>query len=201
VLAGKAPFWWGEAEQAAFEAIKKEMSEVTRLVLVPNLNKPFDILVDASMLGLGGILQQDLEGVPTPVAFWRRKLDPPEQNWHIRELEMLAAVQMLHKFKHWLLSVEVRIHTDHKSLIYMQTTSELSGGFLRWLDTLRQFNIRWIYVKGEDNHADWLSRDPAYETASMKERSCAFRDYFAKAHAKAVKGDVVQRRRFRFRLR
>jgi hypothetical protein len=187
-LTGKVPFEFGAVELAAFEAIKKELADITEMT-IPDLHQPFVIAVDASEAGLGGVLQQWRGGKLCPVAFYRRKLEPAEQRWHIREKEMLAAVEILSKYYHWLEPVPVTVCTDHRSLIEMANASKITGRFRRWVHILQNFrDLRWVYVKGEDNQADWLSRNPGDEVATPEELNAEFRAYFKEAHESAVKG-------------
>ncbi len=188
-LTGDVPFEWGDTHQQAFEEIKRRMAKVTAMT-IPDPAKPFEIHVDASGTGIGGVLQQEQGGRLRPVSFFSRALTVAERRWHIREQEMLAVVDMLSHNEHLLLESEVVVNSDHESLRYMQNSSRLTGRFRRWVDVLQKFRIFWRYVKGEENHADWLSRNPANEAttegdpddgAASQEMDAPFRAYMEAA--------------------
>ena len=49
----------------------------------------FDLVCDASGIGLGGVLLQS----GRPIAFWSRKMVPAEKNYHVTEQELLAVIE------------------------------------------------------------------------------------------------------------
>ena len=61
---------WTNAEQQAFDNIKKVVAKETLLVHL-NFNKPFDIHTDASDQQLGAVLSQ----AGMPIALYSRKLN------------------------------------------------------------------------------------------------------------------------------
>jgi len=50
----------------------------------------------------------------------------------MREQELLALVDSLKHWRHYLLDAPFQIKTDHKSLEYLQTQPHLSGRLVRW---------------------------------------------------------------------
>jgi len=187
----EVPFVWGEEQQQAFDTVKRKMADVSEMC-IPDLSKEFLMAVDASEKGIGGVIQQWQGDRLMPVAYYSREVTPAEADWHIREKEMLAAVELLQKYSHWLRSQPVTIFTDHRSLVELGNASKISGRFRRWIHILQNFDIRWKYVKGEDNQADWLSRNPAFKTPSGEERDATFREYFKRADGAAKAGEVMK---------
>ena len=73
---------------------------------------------DASHSGLGASLeQQKVEGEWIPIAFASRYLNTQEKKYYTNELELLAVVWSVDRFKHYLLGKEFVIATDHKALV------------------------------------------------------------------------------------
>ena len=72
------------------------MSPILR---VPDPNRHFTVVLDASVEGLGGVLMQD-EGV---VVYESRKLKIHEVNYAPHDLELAAIVHALQKWRHFLL--------------------------------------------------------------------------------------------------
>jgi hypothetical protein len=60
----------------------------------PELGKPFEMVLDASDVGLEVVLLQD----ERPVAFESRKLSPTEQNYTVTKQDMLGVI---HALKTW----------------------------------------------------------------------------------------------------
>ena len=80
---------WGEEQEKAWLTLKKRLSSAP--VLSHNDGEaPLEITVDASLFGLGAVLQVSINEVWKPVTYISRKLDPAEENYHANELEALG---------------------------------------------------------------------------------------------------------------
>jgi hypothetical protein len=126
----------------AIERVKTALTSAPCLAL-PDYSKPFEVVCDASIKGIGAILLQD----GRPVAYESRKLTPAEQRWHTTEQELLAVV---HAFKVWRCYLEgavgVTVVTDHCPNTFFSTQPMLSRRQARWSEYLHQFNFGWLYV-------------------------------------------------------
>ena len=69
------------------------------------------------------------------IAYASRQLKKNEVNYPTHNLE-LAVVHALTIWRHYLLGNKVHIYTDHKSLKYIFTQSELNMKQQRWLDLI-----------------------------------------------------------------
>jgi len=87
------PYVWSPACQEAFDKFKYALTHAPVLAL-PDFNKPFDVIVDASIEGLVAVLMQ--EG--RPLAYESRKLTRAEVNYITGAQELLA---VLHALKVW----------------------------------------------------------------------------------------------------
>lgn len=117
----------------------------------------FELYTDASLVGIGAVLEQDGQ----PVCFESRKLNPAERNYPIHELELLAVVHSLRAFRHYLEGCkQFVLYTDHHSIKYIFTQKDLSRRQARWLTDLADFqpNMEIAYKPGKLNRADALSR-------------------------------------------
>jgi hypothetical protein len=72
--------------------------------------KPFEIYTDASTTQLGAVIAQDNR----PLAFFSRKLSKTQQKYSVTEIELLAMVETLKKFKGMLWGQDIKVYTDHK---------------------------------------------------------------------------------------
>src|SRR6266542_459218 len=72
--------------------LKKILTEAPVLLFL-NFDKPFNLCTDASLKGLGAVLEQENEnGNLRPVAYASRSLTPAEKNYHTTDLECLAII-------------------------------------------------------------------------------------------------------------
>ncbi|GMF53879.1 unnamed protein product [Phytophthora fragariaefolia] len=108
---------WNAEHQDAFEAIKERLLHAPILAL-PNPDRPFSVVCDASDFAIGcALLQADAEGRERVIAFESRQLKAAEKNYSVHDKELLAMKYALVKFRVPLLgSKPFVIYTDHASL-------------------------------------------------------------------------------------
>ena len=143
--------------QKAFEDIKTALTTAPVLAL-PDFSKPFDVVCDASGLGLGAVLLQDGQ----PIAFESRQFSSAEQNYSTTEQELLACVHALKVWRCYLEGAgEFTLHTDHGANTFLDTQPNLSRRQARWQEFLSRFHFTWKFIPGVRNTvADPLSRRP-----------------------------------------
>jgi hypothetical protein len=84
------PWVWTGRCKDAFELLKQKLIEAP-LLRTPNEQLPYDVVTDASDLGLRAVLLQEGH----PVAFESRKLNSAELNYQTTGKEMLRLFSML----------------------------------------------------------------------------------------------------------
>jgi transposase InsO family protein len=160
-------FEWGDRQQKAFDELKKAVSQQPVLIL-PDPSKPYVVTTDASGFAVGAWLGQDQtgDGSLQPIAYLSKKMVPAERNYPVHEQELLAIVIALREWRHHLsgASFTIRVVTDHKSLVHLQTQPHLSPRQRRWQEFLQEFNFIIEYQEGKHNAvADGLSRRPDHK--------------------------------------
>ncbi|XP_024146840.2 uncharacterized protein LOC112157953 [Oryzias melastigma] len=150
---------WDEACHKAFKTI------IDRLINAPVLafadpSKPYILHVDASMNGLGAVLNQEYPEGLKPVAFASRKLSESERNYPVHQLEFLALKwAVVEKFHDYLYGARFTVRTDNNPLTYVLTTAKLNAVGHRWLAALATYDFNIQYRPGRHNiDADLLSR-------------------------------------------
>ena len=93
---------WEEKQQKAFEELKKKF--MTELVLVmPDLDREMRVEADASDFAIGGVLLMKCEDKKwRPVAYILKLLNEAERNYEIHNKEILAIIQCLEVWRHFL---------------------------------------------------------------------------------------------------
>jgi hypothetical protein len=132
-----------------FNAIKQAIL-TSPVLTTPDYDRPFHIATDASQTGVGGVLFQpcgDTEFItPTNiVAICSKKLHPHQQRWSAYKKELYGVVYSLRKFHMYVWGRhDLVVHTDHKPLIHMFSSTQLSPALQQWLDVLLDyyFDIR-----------------------------------------------------------
>lgn len=115
LLKKNATFVWGISQEKGFGAIRKALTKDPVLV---HFKYGEDILLqtDASLVGIAGILTQKRENDWAIVACCSGNTSDSEKNYSITELEALAIVYTVNKFRHYLLSRHSVVLTDHCAL-------------------------------------------------------------------------------------
>jgi hypothetical protein len=164
LLKNDTKFNWSSRCNEAFEQLKVLLT--TALVLAqPDIEKPFDVYCDASGSGLGCVLMQ--EG--RVIAYASRQLRRHEEHYPTHDLELVAVVHALKIWHHYLLGNVCHIYTDHKSLKYIFTQSELNMRQRRWLELIKDYELEIHYHPGKANVvADALSRKAPCHCLTMK---------------------------------
>ena len=161
-------FEWEEKHSEIFESIKAAVANITKVHYYdPKLATR--VKCDTSRSGLGATLeQQKEEGEWIPIAFASRYLNTKEKKYSTNELELLAVVWSVDRFKHYLLGKEFVIATDHKALVSAldenKSNKTYQSRLTRWVDRLLPYQFKFIHIPGKDmGIVDYLSRNPKGE--------------------------------------
>ena len=97
----KAVWRWDDAEAKNFTALKVELATAPVLRL-PDFEKQFVVMTDASDVAVGAILKQNFGSGLQPIAFASGKLNATEIRYSAYEREMLDIVSVLRQWKQYL---------------------------------------------------------------------------------------------------
>ena len=113
-------------QESAFDAIKKEISFDTVLAHY-DPHKEILVSADSSSFGLGCLLRQKHGGIWKPVAFASRSLSETERRYAQIEKEALGVTWACEKLSCYLIGTFFYIKTDHKPLVPLLSTKDLSN--------------------------------------------------------------------------
>jgi len=167
------PFLWGTAQADAFAALQNALT-MSPVLLLPDYGRPFMLITDASDYATGAILEQDdALGWSYPVAYYSKSLQPAERNYEIHDKELLAIVQALKHFRHYLQGNvhQTQIFSDHANLKYFTTKQTLTRRQAQWSILLGTYDYVIIPKPGKLNQADGLSRCPDYKEGIASENA------------------------------
>ena len=106
-------FIWDKPQQQAFEQVKK-------LLISSPILTHYDaalnhrVASDASLLGIGAVLEQEENGEWRPVCYASRRLTETESRYAVIEREALGIVWACQKFHDFIMGKKCTILTDHK---------------------------------------------------------------------------------------
>ena len=108
------------------------------------------------------------------------------KNYPTHDLELATVVHALKIWRHYLISNKCDIYTDHKSLKYFFTQSELNMRQHRWLELIKDYDLEIHYHPRKANVvADALSRKSYCNSLAAKEWLPELQEEFVKLRIEA----------------
>jgi len=129
---------------------------------------------DASDFALGCVLSQFKDKRLYLVVFHSRKLNPTEWNYEIHDKELLAILQVLKEWNHYLVEADkpVTVYTNHPNLQNFLTTKVLNQRQIRWAKRLAEYHFNIVYHPGKrGGKPDAVSRWPEHSSAEGAKHS------------------------------
>ena len=112
------PFDWTCEHQEAFEALKRALSQAP-VLQIPDFNREFILVTDASDLAISAVLNQRVGGNLAPISFYSRLLSPAERNYSAYEKACLAVLFGCEKCRPYLEHTEFELHCDNLALYWL----------------------------------------------------------------------------------
>ena len=119
-------FLWDGDCQNAFEKLKHKLTTAPVLAY-PQPDAPFILDTDASNHAIGAVLSQVHGGIERPIAFASRTLTKSERNYCVTRRELLAVVEFIRKYRHFLCDRKFLLRTDHSSIPSVLRAKEPEG--------------------------------------------------------------------------
>jgi len=160
LLRKSTPFCFGPEQKQAFQRLKEIISQKPVLHLYKQGAK-LELYTDACKLGFGAILfQQSDDGNFHPIHYMSRKTSAVEEKYCSYELEVLAIVEALKKFRNYLMGTKFKIVTDCLAFTMTMNKKDLTAKIARWALFLDTFDYTIEHRPGNRmQHVDALSRN------------------------------------------
>ncbi|XP_060671032.1 uncharacterized protein LOC132800775 [Ziziphus jujuba] len=120
-----------------------------------DFSKVFKVVCDASNVGVGGILSQKGH----PIAFFSKKLNEAKQKYSNYDKEFYAMVQALQYWRHYLISKEFVLFSDHEAPKYINSQKTMNYWHGKWISFLQEYSFLIKHkFSAENKVADPLSK-------------------------------------------
>jgi len=161
LLRKNVPFKFGAEELSAFDELKRKLTNAPVLAIC-NLTSETELHCDASTAGYGSVLmQRSIDKQFHPIFFFSKRTTDVESRYHSFELEMLAIIYSLRRFRVYLRGVNFKIVTDCNALALAIRKKEISPRISRWILELSEYEYTTEHRPAvKMSHVDALSRLP-----------------------------------------
>ena len=150
---------WTENYRTLFEAHKAMLLTAFDL-FYPDYSLEWVVRVDASQVGVGGVLAQVPKDHPNqlqPIAFVSHKFSPAATQWDVFNQEAFAIFYVIRTLAYYLRGKNFILETDHRNLLWIEKS--LVPRVIRMYVYLASFVFLVRHIAGKKNIiADMLSR-------------------------------------------
>ena len=155
---------WSQETQKSFDLLKESLKKAP-VLKSPDFEAPFYVLVDSSLVAVGGLLAQKQDGQLKPILYIGRKFNETERRLAATERECLGIISVFNKLKYYLLGRHFYLLTDAKSLTFLKTSSSSNSKLMRWGLLLAEFDFSCAHLPGAQLIIpDYLSHNVDYTT-------------------------------------
>lgn len=153
-------FKWKYAQSNAFHELKRMLVTAPLFLHYPVEGVPLILTTDASGIGIGGVLQQEVDGEVHNLYYHSQLMTPCERKYSAIEKEALAIYKCFARMRTFILGRNVILRTDHCPLCHIMEKTVRNARVDRITHLIQEFNIdKVIHIKGRENCLpDFLSR-------------------------------------------
>ena len=159
LLRKDAAFTFSEAQLNAFETLKSKLVTSPILAIYDPKDKT-ELHCDASSLGFGAVFMQQKQDLKLHrILYFSKRTTGTESKYHSFELEMLAIINALRRFRIYLQGIPFKILTDCNSVKLTLQKKEINPRIARWAMELLNYDYVLEHRPSErTKHVDALSR-------------------------------------------
>jgi len=171
LLKQNTPFFWDEIADQSFDSLKHALTHAL-LLHPPSYNQDYFLYLAASHSTIGMVLvQEDESGSEHVMYYLSRTLNPTELKYSHVEKLALAAVQVVQRFRHYILLRKTTIISDCNPMIYILTKQLLGGKYSKCIIILQEFDLEFEKSKSKKSlvFAELMSDFPRVDTEIVAE--------------------------------
>ncbi|GFT41070.1 retrovirus-related Pol polyprotein from transposon 17.6 [Trichonephila clavipes] len=195
------PFIFEQPQMEAFEKLKKLLTESPVLSIFQQ-GRTTELHTDANQQGYGAVLLQEgklhpvqllteaEDGKLHPVQYMSQKMTPAEEKYSSYELEVLAVVNALKRFRTYLLGNHFKIITECSAFQKTMDKKDLVTRVARWALLLEEYD----YIR------DCTSFRPENATCRRSEQVPSHYNYKRYSHRKTTKSPTRRRKYSKFKV-
>ena len=166
--AAPARVQWTREMEVSFSELKISVSVLN----VPSPDDSFVPCVDASVLGIGGVLCILRNEEEVSVAFYSRQTKNAERSYSATELENLALLCTIQHFSHYLFGKHFIIYTDHKALLSLMNSVHLNRRLHRIsLCIYLSLSLHRVGERTMRKHMHTNTQNMEYRTSDLEHRT------------------------------
>lgn len=140
MLRSETRFTFGMNSKQFFEDLKRKLT-IPPILQLYQQGRRTELHVDASKHGFGSILFQETDdGKLHPVYYMSKKTTPSQENFTSYELEVLAIIKSLKKFRIYLLGTNFKIITDCEAFNKTMAKKGLSAKVALWAMSFEEYD-------------------------------------------------------------
>jgi hypothetical protein len=153
-------FKWNYAQSKAFYDLKQMLVSAPLFLHYPVEDIPLILTTDASGIGIGGVLQQEVGDEVHNLYYHSQLMTPCERKYSTIEKEALAIYKSFARMRTFILGRSIILRTDHCPLCHIMEKTVRNPRVDRITHLIQEFNIeKVIHIKGRENCLpDFLSR-------------------------------------------
>lgn len=169
-------FEWGNSQVTAFDDLKHRLCSEPVLAMY-DVRCRHEVHTDASSVGIAGVLMQEglHDKVLRPVMYYSRHCTEAESKFSSHELEVLAIVESLERFRMYIMGKLIRVVTDCAAVTTTKLSKELVPRIARWWLKVQEYDIELVHRPGVQlAYVDAMSRapcEPSREVPVVTERT------------------------------
>lgn len=150
LLSTQTKWTWTREVEDAFARVKKAAGRI-KMLLRPEMGHPLILQTDASKEGLGPVLFQEIKGARRIISFASAKLRPAKQRYHSNELECLAIVWAIKRYRLYLEDQHFVLRTDNAAMQWLHNFRDSRTKITRWALLLQEFSSTTEHCPGKQN--------------------------------------------------
>ena len=183
-LTGRNAAWeWHTPQSQAYAELRQLVADHAMRYHI-DYRYPIIVRPDSSVVGIGAVLLQKVDGVERPIIFYSEKYSDAATRWSTIEQEAYAIFAAITKMESYLLGHHFIVETDHRNLVFMAEAT--APKVIRWRLRLQEFDFEIHHIPGVRNEiADTLSR--CFRTLKRKQREMTHKERFDSVH-NAIRG-------------